>query len=157
MKNSLFVCPLNGVKITLQKRKWTFITVFKVSVKKHKHSVRKKRWETRLKNTIHNSHDYGTTYRVRDCTVSGEAPLCVARVGHLAVAAARPLRSLPWSFNMCVLIIGSKHYRLILQAVQVWTLVVKQDFIASEMRDAQLCVTKGILLKVHTCIRTYSE
>ena len=35
MNASLFVTPHNGSKITLQKRKWTFITdVFKVSEKK---------------------------------------------------------------------------------------------------------------------------
>ena len=62
------------------------------------------------------------------------------------------LHSFVWLFDCFS---GSR--RLILKAVQVGPLVVKQDFIASEMRDAQLCVTKGILLKVHTCIRTYSE
>ena len=97
MKTSIFVCPLNVVKITLQKRKWTFTTdVFKVSVKKHKHSVRKKKKEKLVSKTLFTivtTMEPRTESVIVQCLV--RTPLCVARVGHLAVAAALPLGSLP--------------------------------------------------------------
>ena len=65
MNTSIFVCPLNGSKITLQKWKWTFITdVFKVSEKKTDFLWENK-GEQLVSNTIHNSHNNGTTYRQR--------------------------------------------------------------------------------------------